>query len=178
LELVVSALEDRSGLVLDVGGGASTLADDLLGRGYRNVGVLDVAGPALHAVRDRLGRSARRVALIVGDAMSAPLAAGSVALWHDRAVFHFLTEAAERRRYLQEVRRCVAPGGLVLVATFAEDGPTRCSGLEVTRYDPARLGSTFGRDFELLESRREEHRTPSGATQPFTYCLFRFGPAV
>lgn len=176
VELITSALRDREARILDVGGGASTLVDDLLGEGYRNITVLDLATSALHALRDRLGTAARRVSFVTGDVLSAPLPAASVALWHDRAFFHFLTDPDDRSRYLEQMRRCVVPGGFVLVATFAADGPPRCSGLEVARYSPSRLQSVFGDDFELLESRREEHRTPQGVLQPFTYCLFRFTP--
>jgi len=177
LELIVSSLPDRNAPILDVGGGASMLVDDLLREGYQDVTVLDLAPSALKAVAGRLGADADRVTFLAGDVTTACLPTASVTLWHDRAVFHFLTDAADRKRYLEQLRRCVEPGGLVLVATFAEDGPTRCSGLEVARYSPAGLHSTFGEDFELLVSRRDEHQTPSGATQPFTYCLCRFSAA-
>ena len=177
VELIVSAMPDRDAPILDVGGGASMLVDDLLREGYRDITVLDLAASALQTVADRLGSNADRVSFLTGDVTDTPLPAASVALWHDRAVFHFLTDPVDRRRYLEQVSRCVMPGGLVLVATFAEDGPTRCSGLEVARYSPSALHSVFGGDFELLESRREVHQTPAGATQPFTYCLCRFRPS-
>lgn len=177
VELIVSHLADHGASILDVGGGASTLVDDLLGEGYRDITVLDLSQSALEAVRARLGDGADRVSLVAGDVTTADLPAASVALWHDRAVFHFLTDATDRARYVEQVRRCVTPGGLVLVATFAEDGPTRCSGLDVARYSPTQLHAAFGEEFDLLASRREEHHMPSGATQWFTYCLCRYRPA-
>jgi ubiquinone/menaquinone biosynthesis C-methylase UbiE len=175
-ELILATLADRDGRILDVGGGASTLVDDLLDEGYRAVTVLDVARTALARARLRLGARARSASWIVGDALDIPLSGGSVSLWHDRAVFHFLTTAGDRARYVAEVERVIRPGGLVLVATFAADGPTSCSGLPVARYDPAELHAVFDGGFTLLASRRELHRTPSGAEQPFTYCLCRYEP--
>jgi len=174
--IIGEALPDPGARILDVGGGASTLVDDLLDRGYRRVGVLDISAGALAHSRARLGERARRVRWFVGDVLRTPLGRGTVDLWHDRAVFHFLTEAADRERYVDEVRRVVRPGGLVLVATFAADGPERCSGLPVARYDPEALHAAFDGGFELLSSRREVHHTPAGAPQPFTYCLCRRAP--
>ena len=176
LDLILAALPDRDEPILDVGAGASTLVDDLLREGYRDVTVLDLASAALKTVRSRLGTDAQRVSFRVGDVTTLALPPASVALWHDRAVFHFLTDPSDRRRYLEQVHRTVVPGGLVLVSTFAEDGPTRCSGLDVARYSPSRLHSAFGSSFTLLETRREAHQTPTGAIQPFTYCLCRFTP--
>jgi ubiquinone/menaquinone biosynthesis C-methylase UbiE len=163
-------------MILDVGGGASTLAGDLLHEGYEGVVVLDLAHSSLVQARNRLGQSTNRVAWTVGDVLAAPIASKSVALWHDRAVFHFLTDPADRALYITEVRRIVQPGGLVLVATFAADGPERCSGLPVARYDPDALHAVFDGGFELLTSRREIHYTPAGLPQPFTYCLCRYAP--
>jgi len=174
LDLITSAVPDRAVPILDVGGGASLLVDDLLAAGYRRITVLDIAASALRAVQARLGDQARNVSFLQGDVTAVELVPGSVGLWHDRAVFHFLTELEDRRRYVSQVRRAVAPNGLVLVATFAADGPTRCSGLDVSRYSPEELHAAFGRDFQLIDTRREEHRTPSGAIQAFTYCLCRF----
>jgi len=176
-DLIADALADRTAAILDVGGGASPLAGDLLEAGYRNVTVLDLAAPALAQARQYLGANGHPVRWIVGDVLHLPFRAGSIGLWHDRAVFHFLTQDRDRQRYVAEVRRTVRPGGLVLVATFAADGPSRCSGLPVARYSPDELHAAFDGDFELLESRREEHRTPAGILQPFTYCLCRYEPA-
>ena len=176
LELILAAAPERDTAVLDVGAGASRLVDDLLGMGYRDLTVLDLSGSAIRTVRDRLGSAASGVAFVEGDVTTMDLSPGSVGLWHDRAVFHFLTDPEDRRRYLRQVRRAVVPGGFALVATFAADGPLRCSGLEVCRYDPEQLHATFGPDFQLVESRREEHHTPSGGVQAFTYCLCRYRP--
>lgn len=175
VELITSSVP-LDAPILDVGGGASMLVDDLLREGYRDITVLDLAHSALQTTKHRIGADVRYVSFITGDITTETLPGSSIALWHDRAVFHFLTDPDDRQRYLEQVHRCVKPGGLVLVATFAEDGPTRCSGLKVARYSPRQLHATFGSDFELLESRREEHKTPTGVTQAFTYCLCRFNP--
>ncbi|HSM04671.1 MAG TPA: class I SAM-dependent methyltransferase [Longimicrobiales bacterium] len=175
LGLIREALPDRDGRILDVGGGASRLAGDLWSAGYREVVVLDVVAEALSQARSRLSGSAPGVRWIVADALALPLASGSVALWHDRACFHFLTEDADRALYLAEVHRVVRPGGWVLVATFAADGPERCSDLPVRRYGPEELHAAFAPAFEPVRSEREVHRTPSGGEQPFTYALCRRG---
>jgi SAM-dependent methyltransferase len=173
-ELIELASPDRSAAIFDVGGGASTLVDGLLAGGYTHVTVLDVSGAALEIARKRLGTAAARVTWIEADILRADLAPQSVDVWHDRAVFHFLTDAVDRARYIAQVRSVLRPGGHVLMATFAEDGPTRCSGLDVVRYSPAQLQGELGDDFNMVESRREEHRTPSGAVQLFTWCLSRY----
>jgi SAM-dependent methyltransferase len=136
---------------------------------------LDLSPAALQLARERLGARATRVEWQAADVLEATLPAQAVDIWHDRAVFHFLTVEADRRRYVEQVQHAVRPGGLVIIATFAEDGPLRCSGLEVARYSPAQLYEEFGAPFALLESRRELHATPSGATQAFTYCACRLG---
>ncbi|UCC23933.1 MAG: methyltransferase domain-containing protein [Gemmatimonadales bacterium] len=167
----------RGALILDVGGGASTFAADLRAEGLDNlVVVVDLAAAALRHARHRPGPTAGAPEYVVGDALAVPVASRCAGLWHDRAVFHFLTDPADRERYLAEVRRVVQPGGLVLVATFAPDGPERCSGLPVVRYDPGELQRVFGRDFSLVESGREIHQTPAGGKQAFTYGLLRYEP--
>jgi ubiquinone/menaquinone biosynthesis C-methylase UbiE len=160
--------------VLDVGGGASTLVDGLLASGYSDVTVMDLAGAALVRAQDRLGeRAARRVRWIVDDVLEGRLPGASCAVWHDRAVFHFLTDAHDRARYVAQAQRVVRPGGHVIIASFGPQGPARCSGLEVVRYSPDDLHSEFGSAFQLLESTKEDHRTPAGKVQPFVYCLCR-----
>ena len=176
LELARLALPDKSAPILDVGGGASRFVDDLLADGYRRITVLDLAPAGLALTRARLGAAAAQVTWVEADALSLPLPDASVDLWHDRAVFHFLTAPEERTRYVEQVRRVVRPGGFVLVATFASDAPPRCSGLPVVRYDPEDLHRVFGPDFEPVAERREVHLTPGGNPQPFTYCLYRFAP--
>ncbi len=159
--------------IIDVGGGASVLADDLLDCGYRAVTVLDISGAALAAAKTRLGARAGLITWIEADVTRAALPERAYDLWHDRAVFHFLTGEAERQAYVSAVRRSVKPGGWVIVATFAEDGPERCSGLPVRRYSPDALHAEFGAPFELVAHEREAHLTPSGAVQSFIYCLCR-----
>jgi 2-polyprenyl-3-methyl-5-hydroxy-6-metoxy-1,4-benzoquinol methylase len=175
LEMIRQVAPDHSAAIIDVGGGASTLVDGLLADGYTSVTVLDVSSAALAAASARLAGDAARVTWLEANVFAAALPASGYDLWHDRAVFHFLTEVADRRRYVEQVRAAVRPGGHVIVATFAQDGPARCSGLEVARYAPEELHGQFGDDFQLLESAREEHHTPSGVVQPFVYCLCRLG---
>ena len=171
--LIEQAAPSRDASILDVGAGASTLVDGLLASGYRRLTVLDLSAAALAQTRRRLGAAAEHVTLLGGDVLTAPFAAEALDVWHDRAVFHFLTDAAQRSRYLAQVRHAVRPGGHVLVATFADDGPLRCSGLDVMRYSAAELHGAFGEDFQLVSSTREDHVTPSGAHQAFVYCLCR-----
>ena len=177
LALIEEAAPDRSASVIDVGGGTSPLAGALLDAGYYDLTVLDLAPSALAVARERLspGRAAR-VTWVEGNVCSAALPPERYDVWHDRAVFHFLVDVASRAAYLAQVQRSVKAGGIVLVATFAEDGPLQCSGLEVARYSPTALHDAFGPDFTLLRHRREVHRTPWGAPQPFTYCVCRFDP--
>jgi SAM-dependent methyltransferase len=176
LDLIRRAVPDLSARVIDVGGGASTLVDGLLRAGYANVTVLDLSAAALAQARARLGDAASRARWLEADVLSAELPDAGSDLWHDRAVFHFLTAPEDREAYIAQVRRAVRPGGHVLLATFAEDGPTRCSGLPVMRYSADALHQEFDGGFELLESVRERHITPAGTPQSFVYCLCRFVP--
>jgi 2-polyprenyl-3-methyl-5-hydroxy-6-metoxy-1,4-benzoquinol methylase len=176
LELIQHVAPSRDSAIIDVGAGASTLVDGLVNAGYRAVTVLDLSVAALDQAQSRLPDGGRSVVWQHADVLTIELPAGAFDVWHDRAVFHFLTDAADRARYVAQVRHAVKPGGFVLVATFAEDGPMRCSGLDVARYSPETLHGEFGNDFRLMESRREEHSTPWGASQKFTYCLCRYEP--
>jgi SAM-dependent methyltransferase len=171
LELIRRVALDPAARVLDVGAGASTLVDDLLDAGMRCVSVLDISAAALQVARSRLGPRATRVHWIEGDITSVELSPASVDVWHDRAVFHFLTDPEGRAAYVQQVRRAVRPGGNVIVAAFSPDGPPRCSGLPVVRYAPGALHAEFGDAFELVRHEVENHRTPSGVIQHFVYCL-------
>ena len=159
--------------ILDVGGGASVLVDDLLDAGYHNLSVLDISAAALRAAKARLGTTASRVHWIEADITQLELPEASIDVWHDRAVFHFLTNPQDRQRYVQTVQHAVKPGGHVIIATFAEDGPLKCSGLDIVRYRPETLHHEFGAGFELLKSQNEHHHTPSGADQSFIYCYCR-----
>lgn len=173
LDLIARTGLGRDAAIIDVGGGASTLADDLLAGGHTDLTVLDLSAAALHAAQARLGEAANRVSWIEADITEVELPAQRYDLWHDRAVFHFLTGEAQRAAYVRAVLRAVRPGGHVIVATFGEDGPLACSGLPVIRYSAQTLHAEFGAPFELLEHRRETHHTPAGAMQQFVYCYCR-----
>lgn len=170
------ALMDAAGLtadhcVIDVGGGDSRLVDALLARGLRRVTVLDVSGAALARARARLGDSAAMPTWIESD-VTADWSTEPVDVWHDRAVFHFLTDVADRARYLEHLRRTLKPGGSAIIATFAADGPEKCSGLPVIRYSIDALCSELGTGFSLADGRAHLHTTPWGSTQSFQYARF------
>jgi len=176
LSFIDHAKLDRDDPIIDVGGGASTLVDDLLDRGFTDLTVLDISRSAIDAAKARLGDRAERVHWIVADVTDATLKPDWYVFWHDRAVFHFLREEAARRSYVASVRRAVKAGGHVLVATFGPDGPERCSGLDVVRYGADELHSQFGPEFTKISSVVENHRTPGGAEQQFLYCYCRLWP--
>jgi len=173
LALIERAAPDRNTAVLDVGGGASTLVDDLLARGYRDLSVLDISAAALNVARERLGEAADKVTWLAADLLDAPLPQARYDLWHDRAVFHFLTEAEQRAHYLRQLTRALKPGGHAVLATFGPQGPVKCSGLDTVRYDAERLVRVLGDGFTLVDSMLEFHATPFGTIQPFLYALFR-----
>jgi len=170
MELIGSVGTSLDSKVIDVGGGASTLVDDLLSNGFNNVSVLDLSASALAVARKRLGAAADRITWIAGDICTVNLPEQAYDIWHDRAVFHFLTDPVDRTAYVLQVMKSVKPGGHVIVATFAPDGPDQCSGLPVARYAPSELHHEFGTAFELLEHMSEEHKTPWGTVQHFVYC--------
>jgi SAM-dependent methyltransferase len=176
LALVRSVAPTREEAIIDVGAGASTFVDGLLTAGYHRITVLDLSAAALAHAQHRLGERTRTVQWREADVLDVALPANAFDVWHDRAVFHFLTRAVDRRAYVAQVRRALRPGGFALVATFATDGPSRCSGLEVARYSANSLHAEFGADFELLSSDQLMHMTPWGAEQPFMYCLCRYEP--
>ena len=157
--------------VLDVGGGASRLVDTLLAKGVGCVCVLDIAEEALVRSQARLGPDGGRVKWIVAD-VTGQWAAKPVDIWHDRAVFHFLTEASDRANYVMQLRQHLKPGGTAIIATFGPDGPEECSGLPVVRYSPEALAAELGPDLTLVESVPELHQTRSGRTQSFQYSRF------
>jgi len=172
LKLIERCEPAPSARVIDVGGGTSRLVDCLLDAGYGHVGVLDVSELALERTAERLGDRAASVQWIASDATEyQPTLSWN--LWHDRAVFHFLTDEVDRERYRQALLRSLEPKGHVVMATFGPQGPERCSGLPVIRRDPESLEQALGSEFELLESLIEEHKTPKGAVQEFLYCRFR-----
>jgi SAM-dependent methyltransferase len=158
--------------IVDVGGGASRLVDALAGRGYRQLTVLDLSEAALAAARERLGAQAAQVQWIAADATKWQPAT-PFDLWHDRAAFHFLVDAADREAYLYRLNHGVKAGGHAIIATFALDGPEKCSGLPVQRYDPAALSRTIGDAFELVADQPHSHVTPWGAVQSFQFSVLR-----
>jgi len=171
LELILRTGVGPDAHILDVGGGASTLVDDLLARGFRHVTVIDIAQTALDAAQKRLGDRARDVEWRVGDITTLDLPSDSIDVWHDRAVFHFLTTEADRKAYIERVCWAVKRGGHVVLATFGPEGPEKCSGLPVVRYAPEALHAAFGDAFRMVEHIDERHRTPWGTEQEFVYCL-------
>lgn len=173
LKLIRDAAVPTSASIIDVGGGASTLVDDLLADGRDRLTVLDLSGVALARAKARLGARASSVRWVEANVLEADLPSHSYDVWHDRAVFHFLTTAGDRQTYVRRVLQAVKPGGLVIVATFAEDGPTKCSGLPVMRYSASELHAEFGEPFQLLGQERESHHTPAGGEQQFIYCFCR-----
>ncbi len=175
LNLILGTAVNRNAAIIDVGGGASTLVDDLLENGYTNLSVLDLSAAALDTARKRLGAKADKVRWVEADVTRANLPANHFDVWHDRAVFHFLTTAEERAAYVRAVFDSVKPGGHVIVATFADDGPDQCSGLPVMRYSADGLHDEFGESFQLLRHEKEAHHTPSGTVQQFVYCYCRRG---
>jgi trans-aconitate methyltransferase len=161
--------------IIDVGGGASRLVDALLAAGVRDITVLDIADAALDKARKRLGASAAQVHWLTAD-VTHWRPERKYRLWHDRAVFHFLTEAADRAAYRHALESALAPGATAIIASFAPDGPERCSGLPVQRYSPDTLAAELGPAFQLIDRRDEEHMTPASKVQRFQYSVFRFQP--
>jgi len=175
LSLIERAAPDRFARVIDIGGGASTLVDDLITRGYRDLTVLDISRNAIDVAKARLGAAAHSVNWIVGDALAVILPSHAYHVWHDRAVFHFLTDPADRAEYVRQVRASVKPGGHVIIGTFGPEGPEKCSGLDVNRYDAETLHREFGSSFRLVDHLKEVHGTPFGTTQQFIYCFCAVG---
>ena len=171
LSFIERSAASRSARIIDVGGGESSLVDDLLARGYEDVTVLDISQTAIEVTKARLGGLANHVKWIVGDVTSMEFPANAYDVWHDRAVFHFLTSVADRASYVDRVRRSVKPGGHVIIGTFGPEGPEKCSGLKVQRYSANSLHGEFGKPFRLIDSLKELHQTPFGTTQQFLYCF-------
>jgi SAM-dependent methyltransferase len=170
---LVTEVATTDARLIDVGAGASTLVDDLLERGHQHLTALDVSDAALAVTRARLGPRAARVTFVAADVTTAPLGEAAFDVWHDRAVFHFLVDAAARAAYVAQLRRALAPGGHVVMATFAPTGPARCSGLDVARYDAAGVARELGEDFAITASLETTHVTPAGKEQRFSYARLR-----
>ena len=170
LALIERAAAGNSASIIDVGGGESTLVDDLLTRGCENITVLDISQTAIDVTKNRLGLAGEQIHWLVADITEAQLDPGVYDVWHDRAVFHFLTASEHRAAYVRQVGHAVKRGGHVIIGTFGREGPTKCSGLDVIRYDADSLHDQFGVRFRLVESSKELHRTPFGTTQQFLFC--------
>jgi SAM-dependent methyltransferase len=172
LGLIASVAPARGGRIIDVGGGASMLVDKLLDLPFREIAVLDLSETALGMAKARLGPRAERVHWVVADVTERP-DLGTFDVWHDRAVFHFLTDAEDRRKYVELARRTIPEGGHLIIASFADDGPKRCSDLDVCRYDAESLATELGKGFSLVKEAGETHTTPWGSLQAFFYGVFR-----
>ena len=171
LDLIKATGVEKSAAIIDIGGGASTLVDFLLETEYQNISVLDISHSANEQAKKRLGRHADKVRWIEQD-ITTFVAERAYDVWHDRAVFHFLTDADDRLCYVKAISNSLRPGAHAIIATFNIDGPEKCSGLDIVRYSPETLSAIFSEDFELIETSTEKHETPSGASQSFVYCRF------
>jgi SAM-dependent methyltransferase len=173
LEFIAQADATAASSIVDIGGGASRLVDELLEKGFRAIAVLDLSETALATAKKRLGERASLVRWIVADVTTWRPEAAAYDVWHDRATFHFLINESDRAAYVQRMFEAVKPGGHAIIATFALDGPERCSGLPVARYDARTLGDTIGGAFDLVGTRRQVHTTPWASEQQFQFSLFR-----
>jgi SAM-dependent methyltransferase len=173
LELLNLAGLNEKSRVIDIGAGASTLVDDLLDRGVRDIAAFDLSQASLDIAKRRLGARAQKVRWIVGDAARHTFERDAFDIWHDRAALHFLVDPDDASAYAANAACAVASGGHAIIGCFAADGPERCSGLPVTRRDPEDIQALFQRNFTLITSRREQHITPSGVSQPFAYALLK-----
>jgi SAM-dependent methyltransferase len=172
LKLIGAFAPTEGGRIIDVGGGAAVLVDRLLHLPFKRIAVLDISETALSKARSRLGERASLVEWVIAD-ITAVESLGTFDIWHDRAVFHFLTEASDQRKYVELARRTVPESGHLIIATFADDGPKRCSDLDVCRYNAETMGAVLGEGFSLVREARETHTTPSGSSQAFFYGVFR-----
>lgn len=173
LALIERVVPDHGAAIIDIGGGASSLVDDLIGRGYRDVSVLDISAAALDVAKRRLGETAAKVNWLAADLLETEFASQRYDLWHDRAVLHFLTEDTQRQVYVEQLSYALKRDGYAIIATFGPAGPQKCSGLDTTRYDAAGLAQVLSPRLTLVDSRLEMHPTPFGTEQQFLYTLFR-----
>jgi 2-polyprenyl-3-methyl-5-hydroxy-6-metoxy-1,4-benzoquinol methylase len=173
LSLIEKATPNRSASIIDVGAGQSSLVGDLFAQGYRNLTALDVSGTAIARVKEYLGPVAENIQWVEADVRDAALEQNSYDVWHDRAVFHFLIEKRDRDAYVRKMLSCLKPGGYAVISTFAIDGPSQCSGLNVARYDAKLLDEALGLESKRVESFYDLHRTPSGTSQNFLYAVYR-----
>lgn len=173
LQMILNTKVSKDAAIIDVGGGSSTLVDDLLKHGFADVSVLDISAAALAKSKERLGQKSELVEWIEADITQACLLTNHYDVWHDRAVFHFLTDENDRRKYVELVKKSLKVGGHIIVASFGLNGPKKCSGLDVVQYSPDSMHDEFGKSFELVKSISETHETPFNTTQEFIYCYCR-----
>lgn len=173
LNRIHQASLDKSSAIIDIGGGESTLVDDLISEGYRNISVLDISQRAIDVAMNRLGKSADKVHWYCADITQVTLPQNYFDIWHDRAAFHFLTEQADRLKYMEQVKSSLKQGGHMIMATFGIEGPEKCSGLDVVRYNSESLHDLLGSAFKLIQSSTEFHQTPAEINQQFQYSLWR-----
>ncbi len=173
LAMIANTAVGTNARIIDVGGGASTLVDDLLGQGYEQITILDLSSAALSVARSRLGAAAAKVKWIEDDIRAVQLPPAHYDIWHDRAVFHFLTKADDRQQYIENMQRSLKGDGHVIIAAFSPEAPPKCSGLDVQRYTPELLQNELGENFALQEHKSELHLTPGGVEQMYVYCRFR-----
>ena len=172
LELMALIGATRRSAIIDIGGGASRLVDNLVSQGYEEVTVLDLSAAALAAAKARIGDGAKRVKWIAADVTTWE-PSQTYDVWHDRAAFHFLTDSADQAAYVDRLRRALRRGGHAIIGTFAPDGPEKCSGLPVARHNAESLGAVLGREFVLVDARSHKHLTPWGVTQHYQFSTFR-----
>ncbi len=173
LRMILNTKVGKEAAIIDVGGGSSTLVDDLLKNGFADLSVLDISAAALQKSQTRLGKNADKIEWIEADITEVSLPENHYDVWHDRAVFHFLTDEDDRQKYVGLVMRSLKADGHIIVASFGENGPQKCSGLDVVRYSPETMRNEFGGEFKLVKSLSETHETPFGTTQEFIYCYCR-----
>jgi SAM-dependent methyltransferase len=173
LKLIQQAADNKSASIIDIGGGESTLVDDLITEGYQDISILDISQKAIDVAKERIGNPPNKVDWYCADITQATLPQNYFDVWHDRAVFHFLTEESQRVKYVEQVIRSVKHGGHVIMSTFGPEGPEKCSGLDVVRYDSEQLHGQFGKSFKLIDISTEVHKTPTGTTQQFLHCFCR-----
>jgi len=173
LKIIQQHVNDKQAHIIDIGAGASTLVDDLLASGYKNIDVLDISEEALSITKKRLGNQQKQINWHSANILDVSLPRHQYDFWHDRAVFHFLTNEDDREKYVRQLMKALKPGGKVVISTFGPDGPLKCSGLPIVRYDHDSLHDEFGSAFTLLEHGKEDHLTPDGSIQKFIYCYCR-----
>ena len=174
LELIENNCSQKDNSIIDIWSGRSTLVDDLCALGYKKLTLLDVSEEAISQTLRRLGNSPISISTIIGNISKITTQENLYDLWHDRAVFHFLTEESQRNRYVQNLKRSLKKNGIVIIATFGPDGPDKCSGLNTMKYDKTTLHAELGDDFQILGSKIEYHQTPFNTSQQFIYCWFKF----